>query len=1545
MSGPNPSAWSSPKQEPNTSVWASSAPERELHPLSDRLNLLWKIAQFNPDNPEDELMKAVRAASKQGVPGGGYGMLANIGEDVMKLGQAVGRFLDPRPSAIVEQFSKTIKRAQGKDEKYNQFSKAIKEMTIGDLLGGAVGGAAGIVTDPIEAVTGVGSRGGELQTLTGEEREAAIKSTAANILGLAAGLGTRMAVEAAQATKAAKTLESVATGAGAKALGRKTAEGALKRQLVKGAAEAGVGGAVYTGVAESGDPDVVGKALATGFLFAPLGAMMERAGLAGKSTDAIGAAAQKRAGQIAQLRTLQATSEDTFYGLSAKEHAVETADDLAEAILSAKLEKPGKDNFIVPGVTADGISRLTQPVEKGMVTRLYQREDGLFDIAVIRQGGKQAARTFDETGYLPDEIVSYNGTDYEVVGVRAGDKIAIDPVGMVRGARKIVPRNEIRRNPEQLQTVFHGTPYVFDEFDPTKFNPKSLVGPGVYVADRPVSAITRYAEGATAGGKSIRADITYLEQAIADTEIKLKTLSGKGFGPNHIIIQQLKELLESDETQLAYLQDQLARRPQEAPNIRIAHIAKKDLLDYDGPVTPEQFDKIRQQAQKEGYVFVTKDGKEDWTFQYRDGADAYDFIKQIVGGYDLKKANAFLQRAGFKGIRYDGGTRLGGGLETYNAYNIFDPKDVRPGYKDIYQPYGERPENFDKLVHDDFVSTVPDWEQKPFTQSLNEFMRARGFPRSELPLIDDAITRQLTKELADADPEIKDIFSQKRDYEAERVLDQAELVRTANSNDLTIDIEDAGQLTIRDRFGYKLGNFSSNTEALDFINKLPQSRGVGLLDGANGVPPRFGSGILSTAPDTPRPWEAPYTLNTRNFGEGLSDALNTGFHWGTQPITVMESWDKKVGSALARRLAYPGQQAFLKFAAAILEPSKRLQAILEPVVKSNSARREAIGGYIEAMNPVADATQLESAVAAQAVRSGVDITNVMRYNHAISRAAEADLTPVELEAIARKLQDEYHIDADALKIAGLMSGNARPGVVAKLTREATRGQTPALTPAEVKAAIELDKLQKDLGEAELINSILTHARLYTDGDMVAAAKAFNAPKEMQDFLFNGFRFGDIDSYQTDPFQVTLRIIRAQGKAAHLNEFIKEAPLIIREEAAKAGGARDMVEAIAERYVSDIQGMPSASRKAMRELIKRHNEISKWKLDEDVVHKLVTGVLQLGEASFQGARPLRAGFRDFLQPMLQHGARFDRAAANRAVTYASKGMDGFTPEMLEQLGEIPTYDIATIALADDPVSGALTGAATTAGKSLEAGNKALFHMSAQPYAYKLAAGGIYLERLKTVSDGLLKLARNEITKEKLYDDIKLETYQRPVVEEFDRLVSMGPNEFENASKFLSRSTVRENVGTFTSGNRVQWTRSELGRLWGMFGQWSQFQRAQLQQMLTRGTKKQRLSYLGKMASAQAGFAGVQAATGISMRPFYLLLGVTFAGGPVAEAAGTLYDAAFGSGAKRDIARYRIMHPTLWFPGKEAVRDILDALEMAGQGDPRSAVRAAGYRPVP
>lgn len=357
---------------------------------------------------------------------------------------------------------------------FSKISELSETSSVGDMITGLPMALASTIGSPLEAGTGLALGKAGAPILSPEERASKIKETAAIAVSTAVGGMTRFALT--------KTIEKAAFGGvsaevagatlgqetnlGLKLLAKGPKIGQLGRDLLKGGVEAGVAGATFGAVANANTEHQLGGII-TGLMFAPIGMAGEMLGTQIRGGDNI-AKVKEAAGQLFLLRQLQYSPDKSLFELTKSLESIATSDDLAMAVAKGKMSA-GDAHIIVPNVSEDvSVAAVKEGIDGGYYkAHRHANADGTYsvlfsndariagpalDLAAPGDLKASAFKTFQQTGYVPNEVVSYKGKDYLFDGLSvSGLAFVKDPPFVLRdpvSGKRIadIPRTEISRN-------------------------------------------------------------------------------------------------------------------------------------------------------------------------------------------------------------------------------------------------------------------------------------------------------------------------------------------------------------------------------------------------------------------------------------------------------------------------------------------------------------------------------------------------------------------------------------------------------------------------------------------------------------------------------------------------------------------------------------------------------------------------------------------------------------------------------------------------------------------------------------------------------------------------------------------------------------------------------------------------------------------------------------------------------------------------------------------------------------------------------------------
>lgn len=220
--------------------------------------------------------------------------------------------------------------------------------------------------------------------------------------------------------------------------------------------------------------------------------------------------------------------------------------------------------------------------------------------------------------------------------------------------------------------VFHGTGNVFDQFDLSLASEGDLFGPGIYTTDNPTIAST-YSVG---GGSNspwayksamegrLRSEPVFFAKTPEEAIQQIKQAH-----PNASIVDSAPLSGPSGGFSVQYLDAK-------APNVRPFYLNIRNPFMVDEPWTAETKNALAEGARAVGAEGLASQLDKMAVRATRPGTDLYDAIVSFFNG-DKGLANEVLQRAGFDGIEYAGGARMGETVD-HRAFVAFSPDQVVP---------------------------------------------------------------------------------------------------------------------------------------------------------------------------------------------------------------------------------------------------------------------------------------------------------------------------------------------------------------------------------------------------------------------------------------------------------------------------------------------------------------------------------------------------------------------------------------------------------------------------------------------------------------------------------------------------------------------------------------------------------------------------------------------------------------------------------------------------------------------------------------------------
>jgi hypothetical protein len=299
-----------------------------------------------------------------------------------------------------------------------------------------------------------------------------------------------------------------------------------------------------------------------------------------------------------------------------------------------------------------------------------------------------------EQGWVAPEIVNQLARASVMPGVAAqgGDvspEDAMNFAGNLAGASLGV--SAIRPVPGKGvlgQTVFHGSPHVFDEFDISKIGTgegAQAYGHGLYAADREQVA-SAYQPGQWKKSYTHRGEPLSVLQGKMENAGRYEEAGVLESIQLHRTREQILALLEPDQKVAADYVKSLPKTLFAKPKGGLYHVDLPDehiakMLDWDKPLSQQSpaVQKAFQDAYEDrpawnksnSYTSANGSAKMYPAHGAIDGSGIYELLSKTYGGQD--KASEVLRNAGIPGIKYlDGGSRAAG--DGTRNYVVFDDK-------------------------------------------------------------------------------------------------------------------------------------------------------------------------------------------------------------------------------------------------------------------------------------------------------------------------------------------------------------------------------------------------------------------------------------------------------------------------------------------------------------------------------------------------------------------------------------------------------------------------------------------------------------------------------------------------------------------------------------------------------------------------------------------------------------------------------------------------------------------------------------------------------
>jgi len=628
--------------------------------------------------------------------------------------------------------------------------------------------------------------------------------------------------------------------------------------------------------------------------------------------------------------------------------------------------------------------------------------------------------------------------------------------------------------------------------------------------------------------------------------------------------------------------------------------------------------------------------------------------------------------------------------------------------------------------------------------------------------------------------------------------------------------------------------------------------------------------------------------------------------------------------------------------------------------------------------------QAEKDMSEQLAKMNIDVKKVYEYNRDVAalkedaRVEAARLDPndpttpqkqaelqqrTEAKLAARaSLMDAQHMNAAQMfEFAKRQDPNdfrldiATRRARAIMEKEPTRSafaEANKMTKEEILAAEALDRLYADVAGSKGLSAnftdYVTHATANGEGvsypvNLRDRKLQFIKEKETAELAGSLVGSGEAGNGSRDPIHNAINFI---NKIVDYNDFDvvwnDARNATVRHIKALPGKAREYASRVAAEYLYGMRGVPNAHDTFSREMTKKFFEDTGMldrnkKLsaaEEQLVGDVADIMLASSSAALLGGRPAQ-GIRDLHGFMRNYYTRFGagRTMNGFRLAFERDPKTGRLPiYTLAEQGKVPGLSILQF-LSEEEVAQAMAGKGAHGVRDLVfQASKLGLVTSGQHNIYALAHAVAYLETSDFAGKVLLDLSREKVSKTEAYKRLKINQYDIPVAQNFDRLVTEG--KFGEATEFLAQATGTETAFVYGLQNHPFGWGSRSGRLMGQFGQWAMWDRDFLARIARRGTAGERAAAMTRYAISEAALWSFGRAAGFNVKSWYGVPGVLFAGSPLMGLANQVNEMIGLRGKQRQresLSVYGGKIPILsqFLPGASAFADYYQAYRLNEQ----------------
>lgn len=815
-----------------------------------------------------------------------------------------------------------------------------------------------------------------------------------------------------------------------------------------------------------------------------------------------------------------------------------------------------------------------------------------------------------------------------------------------------------------------------------------------------------------------------------------------------------------------------------------------------------------------------------------------------------------------------------------------------------------------------------------------------------------------------------------------------EFINHAQTNGYGVDISDAGQVILRDLNDKQqrvVGQGKNLAEARKLINKSGQVPGSELVStvGLQGTNPSLGE-----PPNVNRPEAIPFLQSPVKWASGKMDLYNdvwkklnnvvdyTG-HWTTPANDLFKAIDNRFGTRFHSQL-FDGTQVGKQAALSASDEYVKIASKLTRQANNTGLRLNDLHNVMNYLEAASPETIIKDGFSREMNPQEINAAKALNNNEAISKAFKVrnfirgKVTPEDIEAYKHTIgyDAESQKASDLLDVISKMDPNQmHEGYIVRLARAMNDKATGVggLDRAEyakennmdgrhISIANQIEETTKKLAPIfgvdpkDIMNFWMTHARLYSAGDMTDALNLFarDADPKAKEFYGKLARTGEIDAYERNPIVALYRYITAGFNSLHFDASEAVAKNYLSEVLSSnliPDAEKVKVQTVAESYLNDLRGrtplMSAATESAVNSLYeKTGTDIS--------VRKKLVGFMKTVQVGTQGFK-IGAGIRDLMNAT---GFIFYRYGPEKLENVLRRGLDAHLDgDKLIKEGKLIGLSLDRLA---DPTSSenALSNIKTVAGDAWDRFSNASLKYSGQENVYNMVRQGMYHDTYSIFANAARELVGGKIERAEFYKKIGLEKdFSDGVVAEVKRQIEQtSPVRYDQVAEYLSREAARQVTPSYGLGNNpTGWSRN-VGRLAGQYGSYSMWALRALKEPLTTGSYGDRAARLARFGLWTSAILGANNTTGYNFSPWYIHR-TDFSGGPLAQLGLNMYNAAASSGTGYNPYADQVMKLSpikadgtlnlkqFYIPGSFAISDIMQSI---GEGNPLPIL---GVKPQP